>query len=186
MAIHRSLTRSGSTLFSWSSLGLLVAALMLARWTWILFAPTSTAVPVTTAWEPIPADVSLFGTATDPAHDGSPSNLQLVGVFAHPSRGFAVLMVDGKQVGVGVGNDIRPGLRLVATAEDHVVVAQGGAEMRIALPQRVTAGITAVPDQVITSSAKPVPPAVNDALNELTPQQRGALHQELEHFRRKL
>lgn len=197
MPVHALPIRWSNRLFSWPTLGVVVAALMLARWTWILFAPATAAVPATTAWEQMPTDVPLFGAVADTTSGSNLGNVQLVGVFAHPTRGFAVLLVEGKQRGVGLGGEVMPGARLMATAADHVVLEQGGVKTRIPLVQNAAAGATVAPAsaETVLSPAKiatttaPAPqaatPAVNDGLSGLTPEQRNGINQELQHFRRR-
>jgi len=174
-----------STLFSWNALAVIVLAALLARWTWIFIAPKDTALPTTAAWKNTAEADHLFGDV--PATDANPSsslgNVQLVGVFAHPTAGFAVLSVDGKQVGVGLGELVMPGARLVATQADHVLIERGGIKSRIDLPAgKPSSGIVNASSP--TSPRASLPESVAQA-TQLSSEQRAAMQQELEHFRRK-
>lgn len=65
-----------------------------------------------------PAQVSLFGVRID----------------ADPSRSSAILAgADGVQNSYGVGEEVQPGLLLVAVRGDSVVLRQGGREFAVAL-----------------------------------------------------
>jgi len=60
-------------------------------------------------------------------------NLALIGVFAG-RNGFAVFEVDGKrQIGVPIGGEIAPGMKLLEAASDHVIVGESGARQRVDL-----------------------------------------------------
>jgi hypothetical protein len=124
-------------------------------------------------------DVPTTGASTF----GSLGNVQLVGVFAHPTAGFAVLTVDGKQVGVGLGELVIPGARLVETVADYVLIERGGIRTRIDLPVvKPTSGLA------IANSPPSIfvpPPDTAAQTIQLPPEQRAAMQQELEHFRRR-
>ena len=61
------------------------------------------------------------------------ANLCLIGVFAG-HKGFAVFEVDGKrQIGVPIGADISPGMKLLEAASDHVIVGRSGVRQRVDL-----------------------------------------------------
>jgi len=170
---------------SWNTLAVIVIAALLARWTWIFIAPKDTALPTTAAWKKTSDSDHLFGDV--PSTDASPSssigNVQLVGVFAHPTAGFAVLAVEGKQVGVGLGELVMPGARLIETKAYYVMIERGGIKSRINLPAgKPSSGIVNVNSS--TSQGASLPESVAQA-TQLSPEQRAAMQQELEHFRRK-
>jgi general secretion pathway protein C len=178
--------------FSWQALGAALLGIVLARWTWVLFAPASPAMPPA-SWEASGDAGRLFGTAIV-ANAGDLStvgNIKLIGVFAHRTQGFAVMQVDEKQIGVAQGDEIKPGVRLAETHADHVVIEQGGIRHRVdmsgisapngaaeAPPGGMAAGVTApayaapnaslaVTRPIGTSpdgSASPVPSGQIDAL----------------------
>lgn len=172
-------------LFSWNTLAVIVIAVLFARWTWIFIAPKDAALPTTAAWKKTSDADHIFGDipATGASSSTSLGNVQLVGVFAHPTAGFAVLSVEGKQVGVGLGELVMPGARLVETKEDYVLIERGGIRSRIDLPVgKPSSGIVNV--NSIPSNVPSPSEAVTQS-TQLSPEQRAAMQQELEHFRRK-
>lgn len=172
-------------LFSWNTLAVIVIAILFARWTWIFIAPKDAALPTTAAWKKTSDADHLFGDipATGASSSSSLGNVQLVGVFAHPTAGFAVLAVEGKQVGVGLGELVMPGARLVETKADYVLIERGGIRSRIDLPVgKPSSGIVNV--NSIPSNVPSPSEAVTQS-TQLSPEQRAAMQQELEHFRRK-
>lgn len=142
-------------LFSWRVLGVIVCAVLLAKWTWVFLAPKDAALPTTTAWKKTAQTDLLFGVPPVLNATASVGNVQLVGVFAHHTAGFAVLLVDSKQVGVGLGELVQPGMRLVETQASYVVVERNGVKSRVELTAAspAAAGIT----QVDSSTLKPAP-----------------------------
>ncbi len=173
-------------LFSWRALGIVVCAVLLAKWAWVFFAPADVALPATVAWKKSAAADQLFGNETSTATTTASSmgNIRLIGVFAHATRGFAVLLVDGKQVGVGLGELAAPGVRLVETNADHVMLERGGAKVRIDLP----AGNSAPGSSTTVVGSKEnqtAAPNIAEQHNQVLPEQRAAMQQELDHFRRR-
>lgn len=172
-------------LFSWNTLAVIVIAILFARWTWIFIAPKDAALPTTAAWKKTSDADHLFGDVPSNGATSSSSlgNVQLVGVFAHPTAGFAVLEVEGKQIGVGLGELVMPGARLVETKADYVLIERGGIRSRIDLPVgKPSSGIVNV------NSIPSIVPSPSEAVTQstqLSPEQRAAMQQELEHFRRK-
>lgn len=138
--INRESARSQFPLF-WRALGALVLGVLLARWTWVLFAPQATAMAVSR--EPAVAAETgrLFGVAAAaPAQveTGALPNVQLIGVFAaragKPS--FAVLRLDGKQVGVAMGETVSGGAKLTEVHADYVLLERAGVQQRVSLEGR--------------------------------------------------
>ena len=90
----------------WRVLGAVVLGIVLARWSWLLFAPHATAVAVVPEHGAMMETGRLFGVAVSavPASSVSSSegaalpNARLVGVFAARigQPGFAVLKLDDK------------------------------------------------------------------------------------------
>lgn len=122
------------SLLSWGALAAALLGVMLARWTWLLLAPEGAALPPA-AWEASEDAGRVFGTAAGPAAAAmaAPANIKLIGVFANRTKGFAIMQVDDKQIGVAQGEDVRPGLRLAETHPDYVVLDQGGVTQRVEL-----------------------------------------------------
>jgi len=164
---------------------------MLARWVWVFAAPADIAMPATTSWQKNDVSENLFGHAADAdvIAAASAGNIKLIGVFAHKTAGFAVLLVDGKQLGVGMGETVAPGMRLVETHADYVVLERGGVKQRVDLPKpSASSGITTVPAVNMAGT----PPASgqqalskNTDLENIPPAQRAAMQQELDNFRRR-
>jgi len=123
---------------SWRGAGALVIGVMLARWTWILFAPHTLAV--------FPAQSDVGGNASEmlfgvPAANAGAAtnanaklgNVQLLGVFTG-KHGFAVLKLDEKtQRGVALGEEVIKGTRLVEIDPDHIVLEQDGVRQQVNL-----------------------------------------------------
>lgn len=133
-------TVSGATWskFMWRVLAVLVFGVMLAHWTWVLFAPR--AISVLPA--PLPSSDSqtgrLFGNAAASAVPVQTilSGVRLVGVFAGVP-GFAVFEVDGKrQTGLATGRELVAGEKLVEVAFDHVVIERNGVRQQIPLAEK--------------------------------------------------
>lgn len=135
--------REGSRRFPfWRALTAIVLGVMLARWTWILFAPHAISVMPAAAQDVSPAAEDLFG-ATAASGENRQSvllpNVRLTGIFAG-SPGFAILELDGnKQLGVVLGGEVARGVRLGEIAPDHVMLESGGAQQRVELEQAGTA-----------------------------------------------
>jgi len=149
-------------LFSWQALGAALLGIMLARWTWVLFAPAGTAVPPA-SWEASGDAGRLFGTASvaDAGAVSPVGNIKLIGVFAHRTQGFAVIQFDDKQIGVAQGEEFKPGMKLAETYPDHVMVEQGGVLRRVDLSGAATPGGTAEASAhgMQAPMASPPPPA---------------------------
>jgi hypothetical protein len=180
-----------SVLFSWQSLGIVLFAVMLARWVWIFAAPVDMAMPATTTWQKNDVSENLFGHAADADASAmaSAGNIKLIGVFAHKTAGFAVLQIDGKQVGVGMGESVAAGGRLVETHADYVLLEHGGVRQRVDLQvSGASSGITIAPTLNVASTApasgqQALPQ--NMDLENIPPAQRAAMQQELDNFRRR-
>jgi hypothetical protein len=120
--------------FFWNALGAIVLAILLARWTWIWFAPrTPDVLPVTQSNHTNDAE-RLFGVSALTQETTMPmANLALLGIFSG-RNGFAVFEVDGKrQIGVAIGGEISPGMKLLEIAGDHVIVGKDAGHQRIDL-----------------------------------------------------
>ncbi len=72
------------------------------------------------------------GALTEATAQGS-SQMRLYGVRADGAGGGSAIigLVDGRQVSVGVGEEIEPGLILRSVASDHVVMARGDSLTRL-------------------------------------------------------
>jgi len=151
--------------FPWMGLGALVLGVLLARWSWILFAPHATAVATVQPGGTGVEAGRLFGVAVfaaSPVTQGvALPDVRLVGVFATQSRnspaedgkpaartgqpGFAVLQLDSRsQIGVAAGEEIAPGTRLLEVHPDHVLLERAGVRQRVNLEGNIAAGAVSV------------------------------------------
>ncbi|PZO07585.1 MAG: general secretion pathway protein [Alphaproteobacteria bacterium] len=123
----------------------LVLLVQVARLVWVfLVSPTDSIAGPVTAPEAAAPDYSIFqrfdaffrtgapGALGEATAQGS-SQMRLYGVRADGSgNGSAIIgLADGRQVSVGVGEEIEPGLILRSVASDHVVMARGGSLTRL-------------------------------------------------------
>ena len=125
--------------------GVLVAVLLVqgGRLVWLFIEPT----PVVTAEAPAatrPVDTSVFqrfdaffrtGGQSSMAEDtaAGSSQMRLFGVRADGAGGGSAIigLADGRQVSVGVGETVEPGLTLQSVGSDHVVLSRNGALSRL-------------------------------------------------------
>jgi hypothetical protein len=125
---------------SWRGVGAIVIGILLARWTWILFAPNNMAV------FPAKADVvantaeTLFGVmavsgVASTNGDAEIGNLHLIGVFTG-SKAFAVFKDDKTQHGVALGEDIIKGTKLIEVGADYAVLQHNGLSQRVNLENK--------------------------------------------------
>jgi len=122
----------------------IVLLVQIARLVWLFLAPSpiisANAAPATVA----APDYSIFqrfdaffrtgapGALTEATAQGS-SQMRLYGVRADGTGGGSAIigLADGRQVSVGVGEEIEPGLILRSVANDHVVMARGESLSRL-------------------------------------------------------
>ncbi len=115
----------------------LLLAWQLAYWTWDFLAPPATASAPDEARPVVDlaAIAKLFGAAA-PSSGATADGLALKGVVA-PTPGVAASAIfaprAGKDLSVFIGQDVRPGLKLVEVDPDHVIVSRGGVRERIDL-----------------------------------------------------
>nr|WP_312293849.1 type II secretion system protein N [Brevundimonas diminuta] len=118
------------------------------RLVWLFAAPT----PQVTQARPLPeVDLGVLsrfdaffrnggGGAEAARSDGG--GLSLFGVRADGAGGGSAIigLSDGRQVSVGAGEEVEPGLTLSAVAPDHVMLSRGGAPFRLDFPD-MTSGV---------------------------------------------
>lgn len=163
---------------NWPLWGGLLATLLLAKHAWVVFAPAERAVPASVnTSQPVEAG-QLFGVADSGASSASLDGIRPIGIFAHSKHGFAVMLTGSGQLGVGLGGEVAPGIRLVETHADHVVLERNGARHRVDLDK------TAVASGITPARSNPqvrgmtVPPAGGQMLDQLTPEQQQILQQQ--------
>ena len=130
----------------------LLAAFLLATWTWKLFAPKQIIrpAPLTQVDAAAAADTvvaaHLFGVAAQgksaEASQVSTLNIRLKGVFAENGEypAFAIVNTGAKDEPVRTGNDIMPGVVLDSVKPEHIVVKRNGVLERVNLEERAGAG----------------------------------------------
>ena len=152
------------------------AALMLlllvqgGRLVWLFAAPT----PQATQARPLPeVDLGVLsrfdaffrnggaGEQTAPSDGGG---LTLFGVRADGAGGGSAIigLADGRQVSVGAGEELEPGLKLTSVAPDHVMLSRGGAPFRLDFPAMTSDAAPAAPE----AAAQPAAPSPEPASAE--------------------
>ncbi|BBJ00425.1 hypothetical protein FGKAn22_21170 [Ferrigenium kumadai] len=123
----------------WHGLGALALGVLLARWSWVLFAPHATATAMVPEYAIAAESGQLFGvaaSAVSPVAGLALPDVRLIGVFAARvgQPGFAVLKLDDKQqVGVAVGGGVVPGTKLMEVHPDYVLLERAGVQQRVNL-----------------------------------------------------
>ncbi len=152
---------------SWRGLGALVLGVLLAQWSWVLFAPHATAIAAVAERGTVVEAGQLFGVAAasgvKPAEGVALPNVRLFGVFAAgPGKpGFAVLKLDDKrQVGVVLGADVAPGTKLLEIHPDYVLLERAGVQQRVNLEGKAAdaggAGVASQPEVAAAEQARGV------------------------------
>lgn len=127
-----------------------VVAISLSHWTWVAFAPRTTAAaavqnePETRRTAPI-AKRNLFGVAQRETAaavvDASPtSKVRLLGIISQQKAGAGRAILDlgsGKPTTVATGSRFAPGLVLKEVHSDHVLIARNDSIERLKLDRRV-------------------------------------------------
>ena len=164
---------------NWPLWGGLLAMLLLAKHAWVLFAPAEHAVPGTTIPTQSAQAEQLFGTVNTTTSSASLNGIRPIGIFASRKNGFAVMQTETGQVGVGVGGQVVPGVRLVETHPDYVILERNGVQQRVDLGKApaATGGIIPVRDATPVRS-NTVPTAGEQLLDRFTPEQRKILQQQ--------
>ncbi|MDX8399568.1 MAG: type II secretion system protein N [Gallionellaceae bacterium] len=124
---------------SWRGIAAVVIAVLLARWTWILFAPQTMAVHAPKPDIAKEVSSALFGTAastTVTSYSSLLPSVHLLGVFSG-KQGFAILKLDErKQRGVALGEEIINGIRLIKVESDRVVLEHNGVRQQVNLENK--------------------------------------------------
>ncbi|OIR05884.1 hypothetical protein GALL_120110 [mine drainage metagenome] len=160
---------------NWPLWGGLLAMLLLAKHAWVVFAPSEHAVPSTTAATQSAQTEQLFGVVNTATSTASVSGIRPIGIFASSTRGFAVMQTDTGQIGVGVGGQIVPGVRLIETHADYVILERDGARQRVDLSKAPAAGGAAPAQAASSVRGDSIADAQAQALNKLSPEQRKIL-----------
>ncbi len=101
------------------------------------------------------------GEQTAPSDGGG---LTLFGVRADGAGGGSAIigLADGRQVSVGAGEELEPGLKLTSVAPDHVMLSRGGAPFRLDFPDMISGAAPAAPE----AAAQPAAPSPETASAE--------------------
>ncbi len=158
---------------NWPLWGGLLAMLLLAKHAWVLFAPAEHAVPGTATPTQSAQTEQLFGVVNTATSSASLSGIRPIGIFASKKNGFAVMQTETGQVGVGLGGQVVPGVRLVETHPDYVILDRNGVQQRVDLSKAPAA--TGDISPVRSDPAVAVPTQI---LNQLTPEQKAMLQQQ--------
>ena len=177
----------------------LVLAVQLGRLVWIVAEPQNAATGTTTASAPArPVDFSVFQRFDAFFRTGAQSSLaeasaagsgqmRLYGLRSDGAGGGSAIigLADGRQVSVGVGEEVEPGLVLRGVGPDYVTLARGTSLSRLIFSD-VPVGAATVPPpppgpQTVTPTPAPaaavgsnVDPARLIAQAGLRPRMRGA------------
>ncbi|ASD25892.1 type II secretion system protein N [Brevundimonas diminuta] len=143
---------------------ILLLLVQAGRLVWLFAAPTPQAVEARPLPEVDLGVLSRFdaffrnggGGAEAARSDGG--GLSLFGVRADGAGGGSAIigLSDGRQVSVGAGEEVEPGLTLSAVAPDHVMLSRGGAPFRLDFPD-MTSGAASVAPATTTQPAVSAP-----------------------------
>ncbi len=152
---------------NWPVWGGSLAMILLAQHVWVLFSPAERALPGNTAIPESSRTGQLFGSAgARSAATASLDGIRPIGIFAHSQRGFAVMQTPAGQRGVGLGNEVAPGIRLIETHANHVILERDGVRQRVDLSVTTAAGIT------VQTPDEPSPKADATPLEKPAPEQQ--------------
>lgn len=157
--------------------GLLVAVLLVqaGRLVWLFVEPP----PVASAEAPAanrPADTSIFqrfdaffrtggqSSMAEATAAGS-SQMRLFGVRADGAGGGSAIigLADGRQISVGVGEAVEPGLTLQSVGADHVVLSRNGALSRLIFAETPVGAAAPPPPPATPQVVAPPAPAAAPA-----------------------
>lgn len=122
---------------------LLVLALVLARLSWLWWAPEAEPVAQAPVESGLRLDVApgLFGLAARHSPVAAPTGIAvtLLGVVAATPgyRGYALLQLDGKRIlVVQQGDAVAPGVDLAEVNAGRIILDRGGVRETLALPEK--------------------------------------------------
>lgn len=147
-----------------------VLAVQAGRLVWILAAPAAAPASVAAARPASPPDYSIFqrfdaffrtgaqSSYAEATAAGS-SQMRLFGVRAGgPGGGSAIVgLPDGRQVSVGVGEEIEPGLVLQAVGADYVTLSRGGSISRLIFSEAPVGAAPPPPPPAEPQTVTPTP-----------------------------
>jgi general secretion pathway protein C len=167
----------------------LLLAVQLGRLVWIVAEPRDAAASMASSSAAVsPADPAVFQRFDAFFRTGGQSSLaeasaagsgqmRLYGLRSDGSGGGSAIigLADGRQVSVGVGEEVEPGLILRGVGPDYVTLARGASLSRLIFSD-VPVGVAPVPPpppgpQTVTPPPPPPPPAVTPTAASVDPAQ---------------
>lgn len=167
----------------------LLLAVQLGRLVWIVAEPRDAAASMASTPAAVsPADPAVFQRFDAFFRTGGQSSLaeasaagsgqmRLYGLRSDGSGGGSAIigLADGRQVSVGVGEEVEPGLILRGVGPDYVTLARGASLSRLIFSD-VPVGVAPVPPpppgpQIVTPPPPPPPPAVTPTAASVDPAQ---------------
>lgn len=167
----------------------LLLAVQLGRLVWIVAEPRDAASSMASSPTAMsPADPAVFQRFDAFFRTGGQSSLaeasaagsgqmRLYGLRSDGSGGGSAIigLADGRQVSVGVGEEVEPGLILRGVGPDYVTLARGASLSRLIFSD-VPVGVAPVPPpppgpQIVTPPPPPPPPAVTPTAASVDPAQ---------------
>lgn len=153
-----------------------VLAVQVGRLGWIVFAPAEGASPAAAARTAGAPDYSIFQrfdaffrtgaqSSYAEATAAESSQMRLYGVRAGVAGGGSAIigLADGRQVSVGVGEEVEPGLTLQSVAADHVTLSRGGSVTRLIFSETPVGAAPPPPPPSGEVTILPTPPAAPPA-----------------------
>ena len=167
----------------------LLLAVQLGRLVWTVAEPRDAAASMASSSTAVsPADPAVFQRFDAFFRTGGQSSLaeasaagsgqmRLYGLRSDGSGGGSAIigLADGRQVSVGVGEEVEPGLILRGVGPDYVTLARGASLSRLIFSD-VPVGVAPVPPpppgpQIVTPPPPPPPPAVTPTAASVDPAQ---------------
>ena len=167
----------------------LLLAVQLGRLVWMVAEPRDAAASMASSSTAVsPADPAVFQRFDAFFRTGGQSSLaeasaagsgqmRLYGLRSDGSGGGSAIigLADGRQVSVGVGEEVEPGLILRGVGPDYVTLARGASLSRLIFSD-VPVGVAPVPPpppgpQTVTPPPPPPPPAVTPTAASVDPAQ---------------
>jgi general secretion pathway protein C len=167
----------------------LLLAVQLGRLVWIVAEPRDAAASMASSSAAVsPADPAVFQRFDAFFRTGGQSSLaeasaagsgqmRLYGLRSDGSGGGSAIigLADGRQVSVGVGEEVEPGLILRGVGPDYVTLARGASLSRLIFSD-VPVGVAPAPPpppgpQIVTPPPPPPPPAVTPTAASVDPAQ---------------
>jgi general secretion pathway protein C len=167
----------------------LLLAVQLGRLVWIVAEPRDAAASMASTPAAVsPADPAVFQRFDAFFRTGGQSSLaeasaagsgqmRLYGLRSDGSGGGSAIigLADGRQISVGVGEEVEPGLILRGVGPDYVTLARGASVSRLIFSD-VPVGVAPVPPpppgpQTVTPPPPPPPPAVTPTAASVDPAQ---------------